>query len=279
MTVRFDNPKRALWPERVAYSNGMLLDDADFEAEQTYHRDRLALMTRYLHGTGTVCGLEVEVDTVDRPMIVIAPGLGIDRIGRMIQSPMPLCLRVDSWFEDQTQDRPTELEQSFNSGSGGDPDHVLADVFLGFRECEVAKRPSFEHGDFDALGAVAPLRLRDAVEATLVIRTEDTPPLPEDPMPSLTGNFANRLTALNEWKRTQGWTEDALWAGIDGGVAEANEHPDFREELFADIFLARVQIPATAGTPPELNASIAPIADNSGRRMVYSTADLIALSR
>jgi hypothetical protein len=278
MNVRFDNPTRTLFPERVAYSNGMLLDDADFEVEQAYHRGRLALLTRYLHGTGTICGLEVEIDTVEHPMVVIAPGLGVDRVGRVMESPLPLCLRIDRWFEDRTEENPSELEQSFTTGGGGTPDHVVADVFLGFRECEVAKRPSFQHGDFDALGAVAPLRLRDAVQASLVIRTEDSPPLPDSNVRSIPGaTFAARLANLNDHKRQNGWVEDLWWDGIDGGISEGPEHPDNREELFADIFLARVQIPATAGTPPELNTAITPIVASDGRQMVYSTADLIAL--
>ena len=282
MTVRFEAPKRVLWPERVAYSNGMLLDDADFETEQEYHRGRLALLTRYLAGTGTVAGLEVEIDNEEDPMVVIAPGLGIDRIGRVLENPLPLCLRVDRWYEDRISENPSQLSQSFTTGGGGTPDHIVADVFLGFRSCEVAKRPSFEQGDFDALGAVAPLRLRDAVEASLVIRTEDTPPLPDDGIPEITGaNFAARLIALNEFKRTEAWAEDALWEGADGEVNPDQEHSQDLEydDLFADIFLARVLIPATAGDPPEFNPAIAPIAENSGRRMVYSTADLIALGR
>lgn len=278
MTVRMDAPRRALWPERVAYTNGMLLDSADFEAEQAYHRGRMALLTRYLHGTGTVCGLEVEIDTQDAPMIVVAPGLGIDRVGRMIESPLPLCMRLDAWFADREAENPSALEQSFRTGAGQVPDHVLADVFLGFRECEVAKRPAFQRGDFDALGSVAPLRVRDAVVATLVIRTEDNPDLPRPGIPEVTGNAAARRQSLDEMKRQDGWVEDIWWDGIDGSLSQDREHPA-DPDLYADIFLARVQIPAIAGAPPDLNPDIDPIADNSGRRMVYSAADLIALAR
>lgn len=276
MTVRIDQPRRSLWPERVAYSNGMLLDVADFEVEQAYHRGRLALLTRYLHGTGTVAGLNVEIDTTANPLIVIGPGLGIDRIGRVIENPLPLCLRIDRWFEDRIKEAPSDLTQAFTVGAGGAPDHLVADIFLGFRECEVAKRPAFAQGDFDALGAVAPLRLRDAAEATLVVRTEDNPPLPSQGLARPDGgNATQRRANLDEAKRTGGWVEDIWWNGIDGALEPDQEHPD--ETLAAEIFLARVQIPATGGDPPALNPDIAPIADNTGRRMVYSTAELIAL--
>lgn len=275
MTVRADQPQRVLWPERVAYSNGMLLDDADFRAEQSYHRGRLALLMRYLHGTGTVAGLEVQVDTVDQPMIVVAPGLGIDRIGRVIESPLPLCLRLDRWFEDRLAENPSALAQSFRAGGGGTPDHVVADVFLGFRECEIAKRPSFSRGDFDALGAVAPLRLRDAAEATLVVRTEDDPPLPDTALPEFAGTPAARRAALDERKRAEGWVEDLWWSGLDGALAPDREHTEDTNP--ADIFLARVLVPASAGDPPTFDAAAAPQVQNAGRRMVYSTADLVAL--
>jgi hypothetical protein len=275
MTVRADQPHRILWPERVAYSNGMLLDEADFQVEQSYHRGRLATLMRYLHGTGTVAGLNVEIDTVDDPMVVVAPGLGIDRVGRVIESPLPLCLRVDRWFEDRLADNPSALTESFRTGSGDTPDHVVADVFLGFRECEIAKRPSFSRGEFDALGAVAPLRLRDAVEATLVVRTEDDPPLPDVALPELSGSGAARRAALDEIKRTGGWVEDIWWSGLDGALAPDREHTE--ETNPADIFLARVLVPATAGNPPTFSPGVPPQADNAGRRMVYSTADLVAL--
>lgn len=275
MTVRADQPLRILWPERVAYSNGMLLDEADFRAEQGYHRGRLAMLNRYLFGTGTVAGLNVEIDTVDQPMVVVAPGLGIDRVGRIIESPLPLCLRLDRWFEDRLAENASALAQSFRTGGAGTPDHVLADVFLGFRECEIAKRPSFTRGDFDALGAVAPLRLRDAVEATLVVRTEDDPPLPDVALPDPGGTGDARRAALDELKRTAGWVEDAWWGGLDGALSPDREHTG--ETNPADIFLARVIVPATAGDPPAFDPGTAPQADNAGRRMVYSTADLVAL--
>lgn len=278
MTVRLDAPRRALWPERVAYTNGMLLDSGDFDAEQTYHRGRLALLTRYLHGTGTVAGLEVTIDTEDVPMLVIGPGLAIDRVGRVIESPLPLCMEIGSWYEDRLADPDNALEQSFRAGSGEIPDHVLADVFIGFRECEVAKRPAFQRGDFDALGSVAPLRVRDSAEARLVVRTEVDPPLPNDGVPEVSGSGAARRRNLDEQKRQQGWIEDVWWAGVDGGLEPDVEHPA-DDTLYADIFLARVMLPATADSPPQLNPDIVPTADNTGRRMVYSAADLVALAR
>lgn len=290
MTVRADDQHRVLWPERIAYANGMLLDEADFQMEQSYHRGRLALLNRYLHGTGTIAGLDVAINTGDPLLVVVAPGLGIDRVGRVIESPLPLCLHLDRWYEDRLAENPSALAQSFRTGSGTTPDHIIADIFIGFRECEIAKRPSFSRGDFDALGAVAPLRLRDAVEATLVVRTDDDSPrledldsddsatrptLPNLALPELTGPAAERRDALDQLKRMEGWVENDWWEGVDGPLARDREHT--LDVNPADIFLARLIVPATTGDPPAFNPDVTPAADNAGRRMIYTVADLMAL--
>ncbi len=280
MTVREDKPRRALWPERVAYSNGMLLDDADLKAEQAYHRGRAHMLARYLHGHGTVAGLNVEVaEEAGAPMVVIAPGLAIDRVGRLIESPLQLCLRLDRWWEDRTAADPTELAQAFRAGEDGGPDHVLADVFIGFRDCEIAKRPAIASGAFDALGAVVPLRLREAVQATLVLRIEDTPPLPRPPLGGLAGVAGSdeRRADLDRHKREAAWVEDVWWGGLDGLLASDVEHRAGQNP--ADLFLARVTIPALAGTPPTRDAGTPATAASDGRVMSYSTADLVALGR
>jgi hypothetical protein len=45
--------------ERVSYFYGQLLGVREFQAEQSFFRDKLKLHNRYLHGWGTVCGLTV----------------------------------------------------------------------------------------------------------------------------------------------------------------------------------------------------------------------------
>lgn len=278
MSVIDTPPRRSLWAERVAYANGMLLDRADFEAEQEYHRGRLSMALRYLMGTGTVAGLNVAADPADPRGIVISPGLGIDRAGRIIQSPLALCLNLDDWYADIAGADPVAARDAFHAGSGGTADHILADVFIGFRDCPTAKRPAFESGDFDALGAVAPLRLRDAVEATLVLRPEADPATPDPMIPDAgNGSLANRRAALDALKREQGWLENAWWDDFDSALVPDVEHPS--SDLAADLFLARLRIPATDGTPPELQTDTPPEIDNSARRMVYSTADLMALAK
>src|SRR5580704_5873316 len=51
-------------PNRVYYSLGRMLGVEDFQADQDYHRGRLARALLQLCGTGTVAGLNVAMPTV-----------------------------------------------------------------------------------------------------------------------------------------------------------------------------------------------------------------------
>ena len=48
--------------ERVFYAAGALLTEDDFRTEQRYHRGRLGRVLAYLHGAGTIAGLDVRVE-------------------------------------------------------------------------------------------------------------------------------------------------------------------------------------------------------------------------
>src|SRR5271156_2482746 len=51
-------------PNRVYYSLGRMLGVEDFQADQDYHRGRLARALLQLCGTGTVAGLNVSIPQV-----------------------------------------------------------------------------------------------------------------------------------------------------------------------------------------------------------------------
>ena len=91
-------------PDRVRYATGVLLEAEDFQAEQDYHRSRLARVLAYAMGHGTLSGLEVthepgQPEDADNPArserLLVAPGLAIDRLGRMIEVVKPRCLKLD----------------------------------------------------------------------------------------------------------------------------------------------------------------------------------------
>lgn len=73
---------------------------------------------------------------------------------------------------------------------GADPEwkawsqgYVVADVYLAFAACERGKTPAFATGPFDALDAVAPSRVRDGYELSLVPVAHTA--LPPDPWKDL----------------------------------------------------------------------------------------------
>ena len=93
--------------ERVNYATGVLLDAEDFRDEQTYHRGRLATALRHLAGFGTVAGLRVlppEAADVELELGV-APGVAIDRHGRLLELQTPQCIRLARWFAAETTRR------------------------------------------------------------------------------------------------------------------------------------------------------------------------------
>ncbi len=63
---------------QVRYFSGQTLSAADLEQEQSYHRERVRLHNRLLHGAGVVAGLEV---TAGRSDVVITPGMALDPVG------------------------------------------------------------------------------------------------------------------------------------------------------------------------------------------------------
>ena len=78
-------------PRRVNFFPGMMLSVADLAAEQEYHRGMRYLHNR-LHGYGTVSGLEVALG---RGLVLVSPGLAIDRCGREIIVAQSLSLSLE----------------------------------------------------------------------------------------------------------------------------------------------------------------------------------------
>ena len=114
MSTQKDPLRKPQAPDRVFYANGALLDQEDFTAEQIYHRARIGRALTYLHGHGTVAGLEVTVQQqAEEDMLMVSAGLVIDRIGRQIEVPRAACLRIGRWFQSQLAD-PQGLDQQLS---------------------------------------------------------------------------------------------------------------------------------------------------------------------
>ncbi|MEE4192003.1 MAG: hypothetical protein V2I66_10515 [Halieaceae bacterium] len=276
MSVRFDDPlSEPLDPDRVYYANGILLDDGDFAAEQTYHRSRMARLLAYLHGSGTVAGLEVLIEAENPQELRVAPGLAVDRLGRLIEIPRSWCLPLDAWFAAQAADPlgQDRMARAYRATDGTLPDGVVVDVFVKFATCERGKTPSFGSGNADATDAFAPARLRDSFQLELRIRDQDDPlPVPESDFPSLNGlSAALRRERVMEYKLQQGWREGTLWGGAGGVLNHQGEH--LQDQDGTEVMLARLRVPATEA-PLEFDPNVAVAIDNSIRRLVFSTEEL-----
>ncbi|MFN8468432.1 MAG: hypothetical protein U0X20_22935 [Caldilineaceae bacterium] len=277
-------------PDRLNFATGILLDADDFQAEQLYHRGRLARALAYLHGTGTLAGLRVSwtpqlASGADpsfpqgrEEQLIVEPGLAVDRLGRLIEVPAPSCIRLDHWYRAQVASRLAQAvaldlafaDEDVEEQQPGTPVNVtiasavIADLFIRFVECKRGKTPAFASGPFDALDALQAARLRDGYELTLMARRPDTP-TPMDPWAAIDPSAAlpARLAALRKatfdaWREgTAGWDDD--------GLNPLGEHSDGQDPT--DLFLARVIIPATAN-----GAATAPTRVNGAK--VYRRSNL-----
>jgi hypothetical protein len=259
---------RAKLLDRVFYATGAMLNVDDFNAEQAYHRGRLARALAYLHGWGTVAGLRVEIlpalePDADHPdgreeTLVVHPGMAIDRLGRIIEVPRRACLRLDRWFAEQRASLAALLADG----------QVFADVFVGFVACERGMTPSFASGGFEALNAHSPSRLRDSYRLELLPRRPDAvSPANTWPDAFEAASPEARRAALLE-AIFAAWAEGSdSWSDTHDGPNPLVEHEE-GEDTTA-VFLARATFPATAGAPGPVRAGAATV-DNDDRPIVYT---------
>jgi hypothetical protein len=102
MTENKNDPCQELTStRRVNYYTGMLLSEADLRQEQSYQREKSRQHLRYLHGYGTVCGLQVVPYGSEKPAFIkVEPGLALDRWGREIIVPQAAELDLEAYAHD-----------------------------------------------------------------------------------------------------------------------------------------------------------------------------------
>lgn len=270
-------------PERVNYATGVMLQADDFEAEQTYHRGRLAQLARHLLGFGTIAGLRVIRPRADDNLLElqVAPGLALDRHGRLIEVHEAQCIRLAAWFAAQN---PQKLRAATHDAPRTPlPQAVVADVFLSARTCGRGKTPSFASGPFDALDALVPARLAENPQLDLVLRMEGN--IPPDDLSAVAGDIP---LPVNFWPASGASAtaiREAVLGSWDIGFAStAGESLDPLGEHVAGnepsaVLLARVAIPVTLdraapGSPAplldvtqrvELDQSIRPLIHFAGK--------------
>lgn len=252
--------------DRVNYETGILLNDSDFIAEQTYHRGRLARLAGYLIGTGTAAGLRVthapaseatETEVASEEKLMVEPGLAVDAYGRMIEVPSHQCMRLNRWYGQQTSLTLNQGWKAADVAWVGAPAGVVVDITVEFIACQRGKTPSFAVGPFDSIDAVAAERIRDSAKLNLWVRSEENPPLPENPWPDVSSAI-DPAEAMREAIFTA-WQEGAPEAGGLG------------------VFLARMVLVAAEPDPGEAplrDESFTVAINNAVRPFAVSTAAL-----
>lgn len=247
MAFNYEDPLEKLnYPDRVNYANGVLLDENDFRAEQAYNRGRLGRVLSYLHGLGTVAGLNVLTLPSEPHIIRVMPGLAVDRLGRLIELPVAYCIRAQKWFESQN---PDSLVESYaNSTEDDGPRAVVADLFIRFSTCERGMTPCFGVGNVDATDAFTAERLRDGIALDLVIRTQPEALKPRQRAPHETLSagplaFEEAMEALRKAKVEAGWRESDFWNAADGKINVGNEYGVGQNGT--EVLLARIRFPST----------------------------------
>jgi hypothetical protein len=263
MAKQTDSLRVVEGPDRVHYETGVLLNADDFVAEQNYHRGRLARALGYINGEGTLAGLEVtheaDVPAVDpdpgrEERILIAPGLAIDRLGRLIEVSHDLCLRIGKWYAEKIESDADALERSWHDTGTIWTDSVsgvVVDVFIRFLACERGKTPSFAYGPFDSLDAVTAARVRDGYQLELILREEADPALPQSAFPNLLDLVESKRPEALRKVIFDAWHEGTDYDNL-GQLIKKPEHAIGQDA--SALFLARMIIPAdepVAGGTPE----------------------------
>jgi hypothetical protein len=284
--------QRDLPPDRLYYAPGVLLNADDLADEQAYHRGRLARALAYLHGAGTAAGLRVDyaphIEPGDDPAfphgraeeLTVQPGVAVDRLGRLVELLAPACIDLQQWYADQDGDdllNALHPRQPPRTPVTDDPfTGIVADIFINFVSCERGRTPAFAHGNFDALNATVPARLRDYFRITLVLRQEDAPPLPPPSWPRRSDNDdpAEPLRLLHER------ILDAWQGGLEFWQNDAPRAPAFLPPGIdpTALFLARLALPVRDDTPEgdrPVRGTGAPIIDNRSRGFVYPPVALV----
>ncbi len=207
--------------------------------------------------------------------IAVTPGLAVDRVGRMIEVPATVCIRIQQWLDNQ----PLAYLNSFLTSGSGD---ILVDVFATFVPCTQGVTPCFaSQDDYSATDAFSANRTLDSFAMQLVLRNDSNPQVPKDPwdpagaVPSgaITSAIAQSLK-LSILSSNAGPSSTPPFAST--GVAPAEIPPGFDA---SSVFLARISIPATAGASGQLpNFNLNGITiDNLSRLFLYP-ASLVARS-
>ncbi|WP_138469268.1 hypothetical protein [Poseidonocella sp. HB161398] len=246
-------------PERTFPHDGALLTQTDFRTEQLYHRALLSRLALHLHGAGTVAGLDVRYVPAAggaEVEVEVAPGLAIDRLGRLIEIPTRSCLPLAAWVAQQDAEDETRaaLQAGLRAAAGPLPVHAVADVYLGYHACAQVPEPAFASANADTIDGVQPSRIRDYGKLDLVVRPADDDRAPQSLVASQIPDTVppgDLPAALRDYKRLTAW-DVTRSDGAPGRFRMASggtlsEHVPGTVQDGTEIFLARLAIPLVTG--------------------------------
>ncbi|MGB8908517.1 MAG: hypothetical protein WCC84_07180 [Candidatus Cybelea sp.] len=171
--------------------------------------------------------------------IQVTAGIAIDRVGRIIEVPRAVCIRIGPWWANQTV---SDLNLALHGTS------VVVDVFATFVGCTRGVTPCFAtQDDYSATDAFSPNRLLDSFAMQLVLRTDATPELPRDPWLGIGATpLPPNLAAAQQLILAA-----ALGPGASAPFGSVTIPVEFPPNFdTSSVFLARIQIPATPVAPP-----------------------------
>lgn len=295
-----DDLERRPATERLFLFDGALLTQEHFRVEQLYHRGQVTRLGLHLHGAGTIAGLNASYSPTSGPNVEIqvAPGLALDRLGRLIELPYLSCLNLGLWVTQQADDPLNAARLTAGTRAPGpDPirndqgnpiqipsNHVVADVYLSFHACARNPEPAFATANADTIDGVQPSRVLDTGHLRLIVRPSNDNRVPSS-LPASQLQSPVTLEGLRDYKRLTAWTlvqpganPFSLPAG--GAISEHITAGNYQDG--SEILLARLTIPLVLGTAaPTFDNTIdlnqAPFRPNQVIRPYSYSAEEIAL--
>src|SRR2546429_46309 len=115
---------------RAFYARGVLLSAPHLDADQLHDHGWLGRALAYLHGSGTLAGLEVTWEKATggcSERLVVKPGIALDRLGRDIEGARGAGLSADGRFAGQRDAPPIGgVQPALQGGAAGRAPHLLA---------------------------------------------------------------------------------------------------------------------------------------------------------
>jgi len=163
--------------KRVNYTFGLVLGAEEFLQSDAYFLAKHHLENRMLHGYGTLCGLDVLVQTSPTLEVQVTPGWAINPKGQEIRVPQLMCVQIQDWLQANKDALGTAL--------GSMPMMLNLVVVLCYRECKTDVVPIPGELCRTQADSMAASRIADSFELMLCLDQLASPPLgspPYDPV-------------------------------------------------------------------------------------------------